>query len=150
MGHKAMDAERLREQESNYSIVAFPAAKLPIRYQAFILAKWKRSLRSGNDYFKLIDPNSFYKAYDRYTQLLLARPDSIIRIAVLSDDPDVALGWSLIEGDTLHYVFVQAEQRNKGIAKNLVPVKINWFTHLTHTGARIWSKHKEVKLDPFR
>lgn len=145
-----MEAGGVREQESSYSIIAYPAANLPLSYKNYVLAKWKRTLRDGNDYFKLIDPDRYFAAYNRYTELLLNRPNSTIRVAVLSDDPDVALGWSLIEGDTLHYVFVQKEQRNRGIGKSLVPVDIKWITHLTHTGARIWNNHKHVKLDPFR
>ena len=74
----------------------------------------------------------------------------MVRVAVISDAPDVALGWSLIEGDILHYVFVQADQRNRGIGRSLIPVKISWITHLTHSGMKIWNKHKEVRLDPFR
>lgn len=115
-----------------------------------MLSKFKRTLRSGNDYFKLIDSDAYFRAYDNYCSLLLSRPNSVVRMAVLSDDRDVCLGFSLIEGDTLHYVFVQGDQRNKGIGKSLVPVKINWITHLTHQGAKIWSKHRTVKLDPFR
>lgn len=150
MGDKALEAGGDGLKESSYSIIAFPAASLPDCYRGFVLAKWKRTLRDGNDYFRLVDANAFFAAYNRYTELLLARENAVIRLAVLSDCRDVALGWSLIEGDTLHYVFVQADQRNRGIAKSLVPVEINWMTHLTHTGAKIWSKHSKVKLDPFR
>ena len=150
MGNKALEAGRDGEPQGGYTVVAYPAASLPVRYRGFVLAKWKRSLRQGNEYFKLVDSRCFFDAYGRYCDLLLGRPGAVVRVAALSEDPDVALGWSLIEGATLHYVYVQPDQRRQGIAKALVPVEIEWITHLTNIGARIWSKHKTVKLDPFR
>ncbi len=136
--------------ESTYSIIAFPGHSLPQQYQNMVLAKWMRSLKYGNEYFKLANPDSYFNAYSKYIRALLGRPNSVIRIAVLSDDHDVALGWSLIEGDILHYVHVQHEQRNKGIGKSLVPVKINTLTHLTKSGMSIWhSKLPNAKFDPF-
>ena len=149
VGNTALEATGHGIKESSYSILAFPAAQLPVCYQNFVLAKWKRSLRDGNEYFKLIDSNSYFAAYNRYCVSLLNRPGAVIRIAIISDTPDVALGWSLIEEETLHYVFVQGDQRGRGIGKSLVPVPIKWVSHLTNTGMRIWNKHKEVKFNPF-
>ena len=148
MASKDMEASGNGKPESAYSIIAYPAIKLPVQYRNYVLAKFKRSLRHGNDYFKLWDANSYYEAYERYCQVLFNRPDAVIRLAVLTDDRDVALGFSLIERDILHYVFVQSEQRNKGIGKSLVPVPIAWITHLTNTGVRIWSSHPGPKFDP--
>lgn len=137
--------------ESTYSVISFPGSKLPERYLNFIRSKWMRSLRHGNDYFKLTDSDPYYAAYQKFIQILLARPQSVIRLAVLTEDQDVALGWSLIEGDVLHYVFVQHEHRNNGIGKSLVPVPINVITHLTKSGMSAWhNKLPHAKFDPFR
>jgi GNAT superfamily N-acetyltransferase len=147
VGDTALEASGVREP--TYSIILYPAANVPVQYEGFIKAKFKRSLRDGNDLFKLCDANAYFTAYSKYIDALLARPNSIIRLCVLTDSPDVALGWSLIENDVLHYVFVQRDFRNKGIGKALVPVSINWISHITHTGVRIWTKHKHVRLNPF-
>lgn len=151
MGTEALEGGRLREPQSTYSIVAYPANAFPQHFEGFIKAKWKRSLRDGNDLYKLVFSEAYFEAYGRYIDMLLARPGTIIRLAILTDSPDVALGWSLIEGDKLHYVFVQRDFRNKGIGTALVPVPINWFSHLTHVGARIWNKpkHKALRFNPF-
>jgi len=149
MGDTKLEGGGLREPQSTYSIVAYPAARFPVHFEGFVHAKWKRSLRDGNDLYKLVDSDAYFTAYAKYISTLLARPNAVLRLAILTDSPDVALGWSLVEGDALHYVFVQRDFRNKGIATALVPVPINTITHLTHMGARIWNKHKHVKLNPF-
>lgn len=149
MGNQELERGGVREPQSSYSIIAFPADQLPISYEGLVKATWKRSLRDGNDLYRLIDSKRYFDAYEAYVERLLHRPGAIIRIAVLSDDPDVALGWSLINGDTLHYVFVKRDIRNKGLSKALVPVPINWISHVTNTGIRIWNKYKHVRFNPF-
>ena len=139
MGNKNLDI-RTDEKESSYQVIAFRGTELPGQYLNMVLSKWMRSLKHGNEYFKLIHSDSFFKAYDRYIKSILLRPDTTVRVAVLSDDRDVALGWSVIENSTLHYVHVQADQRNKGIGKSLVPRGIQQFSHLTKTGLAIWAE----------
>lgn len=151
MGDQILEQGSDGIEASSYSIISFPAATLPLQYQNFVKAKWKRSLRHGNDYFKLSDSDSFFRAYERFINHLCARPDCVIRLAVLTEDRDVVLGFSISEGHTLHYVFVQYEQRNKGIARSLVPMRIDVITHLTKAGMNIWhSKLPDAVFDPFK
>ena len=132
------------------SILRFHGGQLPQRYLNFILAKWTRSYRLGNDYIKLIDQNSYFQNYSLYIQKILSKPSTTIRIAALSDDHDIALGFSVMENLTLHYCFVSKDYRKLGFAKLLSPVPIDTFTHLTNTGIAIWSKYKDLKFDPFK
>ncbi len=151
MGGSALEARTDGIKESTYSVISFPASKLPDAYQNFVRSKWKRTLRHGNDYFKLSDSDAFFSNYERFINFLFARPNSVIRLAVLTEDPDVILGFSLIERDALHYVYVQHEQRNRGIGRSLVPVKINVITHLTKAGMSIWqNKLPDAIFNPFR
>lgn len=151
MGDKNLGADADGIKESSYSVISFPASKLPETYQNFVKSKWKRTLRHGNDYFKLTDSDSFFANYERFINHLLARASAVIRLAVLTEDPDVVLGFSLIEGNTLHYVYVQHEQRNRGIGRSLVPVKIEIITHLTKSGMSIWhNKLPTAAFDPFK
>lgn len=137
--------------QSSYSVILYPAAQVPVQYINLILSKWMRTLRHGNEYFKLTESDSFYQNYRRYILSLLNRPQSVVRLAVLSDDHDVCLGWSLIEGDVLHYIFVQHEHRNQGIGRSLVPVKINYITHVTKAGLSAWNKKlPAAAFDPFK
>jgi len=115
-----------------------------------VLSKWMRSLKYGNDYFKLIDSKCYYEVYEKYIKTLLNRTNSMVRLAVLSDDRDVVLGWSLMEKESLHYVHVTNEYRNNGIARLLVPGKIHKITHLTKAGMSLWhSKAPHAIFDPF-
>lgn len=153
MGNQSLEtrADGIKEEpKAFYSIILFPGSHLPDQYKNMVYSKWMRSLKYGNEYFKLIESDRYYEAYQKYINHLLNRPLAIIRLAVLSDDKDVVLGWSLIENDVLHYVHVQHEQRNKGIAKTLVPGKINSITHLTKAGMAIWnSKLPHATFNPF-
>lgn len=123
---------------------------IPSRYQNLVFAKWMRSYRHGNDYVKLANPDCYFEAYNRYITNILYRPDTILRLAVLSDEDDVVLGFSVIERDVLHYVLVGKDFRKQGIAKQLVPTEINWITHLTKIGLRLWAKElPQAQFNPF-
>lgn len=131
--------------QASYSVITLPARKLPRQYENMILARWKRSLRFGNEYFKLIDQKAYFDAYEVYIKHLLNKEDAVLRLAVLSEDHDVVFGWSLCEGDILHYIHVQDTYRNKpdqklDISKNLIPSHIKCITHLTKKGAALWAK----------
>lgn len=150
MGHKEVEAGTNEIQEkSTYSVISF-GHSLPENYKGVVYAKWMQSLRYGNQFFYLADSKSYYEAYQKYIDMLRARPKSLLRIACLTDDVDVVLGWSLIEDHTLHYVYVVKEQRRLGIAKSLVPTEIKQISHLTKIGMTIWNnKLKSAKFNPF-
>lgn len=150
MGNQGMEATRDDLSQASYQVIAYPAIHLPDQYRNMVLSKWLRSLRYGNEYFKLADSDQYYWAYEKYIKMLSNRPKSLIRLAVLADDHDIVLGWSMTEDDKLHYVWVGHEYRNKGIATLLVPCTINTITHLTKAGAGFWHrKLPSAKFNPF-
>lgn len=152
MGDQRVDAGPDESQEVNntYTVIAYPAQGVPDSYRAMIFSKWLRSLRFGNDYFKLIDSTTYYAKYHIYLEELLRRPMAVARFAVLSDDHDVVLGFSLTEAEGLHYVHVHKDHRNKGIGTALVPKNIYTISHLTKIGLSIWnSKLPHAKFNPF-
>jgi len=108
----------------------------PEQYHAYVCARWKRSLRYGNDYFRLIKPECFYAAYDIHLANLL--PDATIRLAVLAEDHDVCLGFSVSRGTVLDYVHVHKDYRGKGIGRKLVPEGIDTISNLTKSALAIW------------
>src|ERR1035437_2894968 len=100
--------------------------------------------------FKLTQSDTYYAAYSKYIDAILKRDNARLRVAVLTDDPDTALGWAVDELGCLHYVYVKPEVRNLGIANALV-LKIESFSHLTHIGLSIWNdKHKNLVFNPFK
>jgi GNAT superfamily N-acetyltransferase len=150
-----MDAKTVKPpldevQKDSYKIIGCYGKNLPSQYKNMIFSRWLRSLRHGNDYFKLIDSDTYYDTYHRYIELVLARKNTIVSIAVLSDDEDVALGFSIQEGVALHYIHVHKDNRKQGIATALVSKKIEVITHLTKTGLVVWNlKLPNAIFDPF-
>lgn len=135
------------------TVLAFNGFELPAQYQNMVLSKWMRTLRYGNEYFKLIDSDAYYASYRTYITTMLAKQCptfATVRLALLTEDKDICLGWSVTEDSILHYVYVASEQRGRGLARLLVPQNIDTFTHLTKTGMSLWNtKAKEMKFNPF-
>lgn len=139
-------------ENPTYSIVVFKSMELPSSYRPLIYSRWLRSLRHGNQLFKRISSNAFYENYHNYISNLLNKPDSVVRLAVLSDDHDVVLGFSVSREDVLDYVHVHTDYRKIGVATALVPSLMTTFTHLTALAIIIWQKnkkYKEWKFNPF-
>ncbi len=137
---------------ASYTIMAYPALKLPPQFIPLIFSKWLRSLRYGNPLFKIMSPKEYYKNYHTYIENLMKKPDAIIRLAVLSDDHDVVLGFSMNREDVLDYLHVHTDYRKIGIGRALMPVGITTFTHVTSSWLSIWpanQNYKDLKFDPF-
>lgn len=134
----------------SYKVVVMRGVDVAPPYINMVYSKWLRTLRQGNDYFKLIDSMAYYEVYHRRISSVLARQNTLVRLAILSDDEDVVLGLSVSEAKILHYVFTQPHMRRQGIAKDLVPFEVHTITHLTKTGLIIWnSKIPNAKFNPF-
>jgi len=139
------------ESKTSYSVVPYLGKDIPETYRNMILAKWLRTLRFGNDFFRLIDSDSYFQTYQINIKNILSRPQCIVRLAVLTDDPDVCLGFSVSEPDTLHYCWAHKDARKIGIAKSLTQFPFSVITHVTTTGMMIWNKKcPSVKFNPFR
>ncbi len=134
-----------------YSVISYRSQDLPEQYTAMVFSKWLRSLRFGNDWFKDIGSDAYYKHYHNYLGRLLSSPDSIIRLAVLSDNHDIALGFSVNRKEVLDYVHVHKDYRGKGIAKKLMPAGISTISHTTHMAKQIMSHNDKYKFifNPF-
>lgn len=150
MGDKGLEPISDGIQKDFYSIVVYRGIDLPDQYRNMVLSKWMRTLRYGNDYFKLIDSDNYYKNYQVYIKEIVQREGSFIKMAVLADDHDIVLAWSAYEGSTLHYLHVNFEYRNQGLGKALLPKDLKAFTHLTKAGMSIWqNKFPQVIFNPF-
>lgn len=134
---------------SSYTVKLLPGPDLGA-YAPVVFSGWLKSLRFGNDFYRLVEQGSYFKTYHRYIQSLLERPETEVRLAVLTDDDDVVLGFSVSRGTVLDYVYVNKDYRRLGIGRNLVPAGIETITHLTRIGLTLWNnKLTGVKFDPF-
>lgn len=135
---------------ASYTIMGYLSHALPNEYRNYVMAKWMRSYRYGNDYIKLSDSDSYFEAYNSYINIVLMHPSAIVRIAALADDPDVALGFSVCRDTILDYVWVHKDNRKQGIGGFLVPPNIEAFTHLTRVGLKLWPLQLPgAKFKPF-
>lgn len=150
MGNKELHANATEQEVASYKVISFHGNELPEQYVGLVYSKWMRSLRYGNDFFKMIDSDSYYEAYESYIRTTLNRPSSLVRLGVLADDDDVVLGFSVSRWPILDYIHVHRDFRRSGIGTHLVPTGIETITHITNTGLSIWgSKYGRVKFNPF-
>jgi len=120
-------------------------------YKSLIFSRFLHSLRSGNYWFRKIDNRAYYTAYHQYLERLLSRQGCAVRVAVLTDDPDVAVGWSIARPNVLDYVFVKRDGRRQGIGRALLPESFAFVSNLTSLGELLREKHfPSVKFDPFQ
>lgn len=145
MAHK-----KEKEDDALVCAIAYAGKDVPLKYVNLVKSRWMRSYKKDNDYMKLVHPPGYYFAYGPYVDSILNRPNTTVRIAVLEEDNDVVLGFSVVEKNILHYVHVPRAYRRQRIATMLVPDGIEWFTHATKIGLRIWSwKLPNAKMNPF-
>lgn len=152
MGNTQLEQEAVDEQkiDSSYTVIKYPGAQLPQEYHNMILSKWLRTLRSGNDYFKLIDSVLYHSIYKDYILSVMSRPATLINLAVLTDDHDVVLGWSIVQATTLHYIYTHVDVRRQGIARALTPKHTDTISHVTKSGISFWAAViPNAKFNPF-
>lgn len=138
-------------QMSSYSVVILSGCDPMVRnYRPMIYSDWMKSLRFGNDWYKMIDSDAYYSIYEQIIDKLLCRENATVRLALMTDDLDLCCGWSLSEGSTLHYMFVKKDGRNQGIGTSLMPKDLTHVSHLTKIGQAIRkSKYPDVIFNPF-
>ena len=110
---EAESVENSQVGQSSYTIISYPSKDLPEAYKGLVFSKWLRSLRYSNDYFRLIDSESYFRVYHEYIERLLSNPSTIVRLAVLTDDFDVVFGFSVARGDVLHYCHTHKDSRKQ-------------------------------------
>ncbi len=133
-------------------VIKFKASELPEAYFNMILSKWMRSLRFGNELFEKVPSEEYFKNYEPFVKMLMSKPGSTVRLAVLKDDRDVALGFSVCREDVCDYVHVHKDYRRQGLSKLLVPPDITTMSHYTKTIGHIWQgnkKYKHLRFNPF-
>lgn len=129
-------------------IIIFREANKDDRDRAFIFSTWLRGLYYGNYWFKEIPKDRFMSFYHNVIEGILNKPNVKVSCAVLKEDPDVILGYAVMERNILHWVFVKQAWRGLHIATKLVPDDIDTVTHMTDK-ARTF-KPKNVVFDPFQ
>lgn len=110
-----------------------------------IYSTWMLGLYHGCDWFNKIEKKAFFDNYKKVVEKRVT--DSDIKVAVLTEDPDVILGYVCYRGNVLDWIFVKKAWRKMGIAKMLTPKDIKICTHLTKVGRSL--KPKDWIFNPF-
>jgi len=101
----------------------------------------------GNSWLRLINERLFNENYSKVLAQILMR-DVEIPIISLVAEPSVILGYAVIEGSKLHWIFVKEMWRGIGLAKDLLkPHVITECSHLTSVGQLIKPTH--IQFNPF-
>jgi hypothetical protein len=125
----------------------------------FIAVTWLKGLYNGNDaivdesrrmgsIYREIDWRVYADGYRRILSGILSRDTTNVFVACLTEDDDVIVGYSVIENNRLHWVFVKQAWRKIGIANSLVPKEVTTVTHLTNIGRTIRAK-RGYQFNPF-
>jgi len=107
-----------------FSIRAATQADRPL-----IFATWLRAYRHGSQFPRRIPDAIFFDEHHAVIEELLERSD--VRVAVPPGEPEVILGWSVVEviepkvdGDpapvAIHFVYVKPAFRRSGVARALL------------------------------
>lgn len=70
------------------------------------------------------------KVYEQGQDARISRllKSSAVTVAYFPQVPDEVLGWSCVQGDALHYVYVKGIYRKMGIARGLVEGRVRCYT----------------------
>lgn len=70
-------------------------------------------------------------------------------IAYFPEVPDEILGWVCREGDILHYCYVKAAYRRRGIGSGLAGRGLTSYTHQTDSIGGLFLKKAELSFNPY-
>jgi GNAT superfamily N-acetyltransferase len=115
----------------------------------FILATWLRGQRYGNLYFSEIPQDLYFREYAAVIARTMALPGLEIIVACDTVDPRWIWGFAAVKDDTLYWVHVKTDYREKGIAKLLLAGRsIKTAKAFTRIGRSIAAKHGLI-FNPF-
>lgn len=118
----------------------------------FILKSFLLGTYYGDTWFSKIPKRIFMDNYKKVAEALFNKCKNSIRIACLPDEPDVILGYSILNSSStvLHFLYVKDRWRRKGIGRQLTPTSVTSVTHLTSLGETLIKKLvPEPLFNPF-
>jgi hypothetical protein len=104
---------------------------------AFIYSTWLKGQYYGNDFFGSCDKDAYYATYAKFVEQTLNRPDTLIVVACLADEPSVILAYSVFTADTVYWTYTKEAWRKKGLAKSTLPSTIYQVASLTKIGDKL-------------
>lgn len=127
--------------------------------ESFATSAWAKRVNNSDQmavYARAVDerPGARTTPYHVMHKVLIRRlmSASEVRIAHFEEDPSVIFGFSVVQGDCLHYVLVKHDFRGQGIAKSLVPETVTWCSHASREVSPIrLQRSRQIRCpDPYR
>lgn len=116
----------------------------------FVLATFLRGLYYGDSWFSKIPKDIFMANYKNIATALYDK--CIVKVACLTEDPNLILGYSILSQDyqSIHWVYVKQAYRNQGITKDLLPKHPVSVSHLSKLGSTLLTKYPDTVFNPWR
>lgn len=117
----------------------------------FILATFLRGLYYGDSWFSTIPKDIFMDNYKLVAERIIGDPRINIRLAVLREDNDVILGYSILSADhkAVIWSYTKTAWRRQGIARSLLPSNPLYVMHLSELGKELLPKLSGAVFNPF-
>lgn len=115
--------------------------------KAFIHSSWFQSYWKTHAVDKI--PREVYNRHqDKIIDSLITR--SLTSVAFIPEVPDEILGWSVVEADTLHWVYVKGLYRKNGISKMVLPGGLKYYSHGANAPARKFLEKLGMQFNPYK
>lgn len=123
----------------------------------FIFKSVLHHYRNGSPHTQHISDQVFFDNHSYLVSKVMKIPGNVIKMAALSDDPDVVFGfaWGNVQPETLHYVYVKRAFRRMGIAACLVRAIFDedvdeiFYTHHTRDMGFIAHRTDRFVFNPY-
>lgn len=106
----------------------------------FLFSSWRNSVWFDAHTNNQIDP-VFYRQKTKEIKILLNIPGVETRMACLKNNPDQIVGYSVLNHNTLEFVYVKLDYRNQGVAKLLAKGFLDIAKPCTKIGNAIKKNH---------
>jgi GNAT superfamily N-acetyltransferase len=115
-----------------------------------IYATWLRSYEASSLAAKHVPRDLFFAEHHLVIDRVFSGQPTV-KLAVLPDEPDVVLGWSVSEPGVVHYVYVKPAFRRHGLAKALLAHFEEPFsyTHWTHPLRDLYPRLERCVYNPY-
>ena len=87
--------------------------------RSLVYSTWLRSYQQSGPSVRKVSRTDFFAGHHKVLDGIFAR-DPVVKLAVFPDDPTVVFGWSVTEGNAVHYVYVKPDFRRFGVATALL------------------------------
>lgn len=109
--------------------------------QAIVYATWRNAAFYGSIKEPTLPAIRFFKTKTVEIKHIIKKSE--ITVACFEDDEDMIIGYSVYADTHLHFIYVKADYRGKGIGKLLMPKNIETVSSdLTKIGATLVDKKK--------